>query len=614
MYARSANEGGDVGIPGAGGVPGFPGSDSTGNYNLVPSNVYPQTIAPGGEILPGAGPQFLPGGVPVGSPAYPGRGGPFPFYDPSTLPEGGGAGRYGKRRSGGKLYGSRIINVNLPRMISAGQPFSIITTFRHEGDNFGNYKIKLNIPILQVVVTSDEKKVANNAQATIVLNLTAPSPLPDAPVTGTVELVEADGPEITIDSEVITIPTEKVPNPPSTEPEPEPMPEPTPEPDAPTAPPPPPVPLPPVLQLINLNITRGEDGGMQSIIIEASGLEPSEPTSLFIYLRDRELRGHRYGQERDPRLGGVRDLREDITNRYQDLLGDREKLFEQFQQFLISRRNNAGATVNTNVAYAYPVSIQGTTANGNGLRLTRSYPAYSYSYPAVSASDRMALQTDIRNRVTQAIQSRGESPTLATIAAQAAERAAASTPSEDRVSIRSSAAGEAAKSVLENIGGGTVSATTPQLVKQVAARQILLDGGSAVNVRRAVIQAAQSAGTYAKASDTAGVAAEAAAGGATATTGGGVTATAGGGGATASAGGGGATATAPGIAVGEPHPSAPRHGVFKRQRLTITASPDGTIRHVVRVRDATAETPLFGFVVIYGNRSRKHSGRRQFSL
>lgn len=445
------------------------GVDGAGQ--LVPSNVFPQVIGPGGEIMPGGGSPFLPGGVPM-DPAY--AGGPGPMWDTSGLP-----GRPGR---GGRRFGSRIINVNLPKIITAGQPFPIIVTYTHVGEAFGSYKIKVNIPVFQIMETSPEKRVASGGQDNIVINLTAPAPLPDAAVTGTVELVQTEGNEVTIDSEIITLPTEKVPNPPTPIP-PVPIPPPSPPP---TMPPPPPVPLPPVLQLITLTITRGEDGGHQAIIIQAVGLEPSEPTTLFIYLSSRP----------------TQDWRRDLQYRLQS----------------VARKTGAGsiAEASSNIAYAYPaVSIQGITPNGNGLRLSN-------------------------NRMLNNIQSRTR-PEIQQLV-------------NERVKERLNMAPQ-----------GRVEQMIQQLTRNDTATASSLRNDIESRVQQVIAQAIGGSG------------------------------------------GPGAAA----IAVGEPHPNIP---IFKRQRVSLTASDQGTIRHVVRIREAQIGTPLNGFVIAYGHRSKRHSGRRPFSL
>lgn len=524
-----------------------------GSPQLVPSNVYPNAILPGGEVIPGVGGGTpLPGGVPIEMPAYADH--PGPFWDPTS--NGGVFGIDALRR--GKTFGSRILNVNVPKMISAGQQFPIIVTYIHQGDSFTTYKIKVQIPVLQISETSEEKRIANGGQDNIVINLTAPAPLPNAPVTGTVELIQTEGNDITVDSEIITIPTEVVPNPPAPIPPDAPMPTPVPMPEPsppPVIPPPPPVPLPPVLQQINLNITRGEDGGSQAIIIEASGLEPSEPATVFIYLSEnphyrrgwgRGGQGHHYGWDKDRKDGDKREF-------------DIEKWLDRYKDVDISKQTPAGSTAtaaSSNVAYSYPsVSIGGITSAGNGLRLTNNMPTVASIRSQTQAPNVYQLQATIRARVVQTLASRGIPTQIAVIAANAAANTAIT--SHGNAQAAAQAAGQAA------------------------------------------IAAAVAGGASAHASAIANIAA-------------------------ATAGQATAVAVATTIAPGEPYPpQAPPSGpimmppskpIYKRQRVSLTASEAGTIRHVVRVASASPLTKLHGFVIVYGHRSKRHSGRRRFSL
>ena len=573
----------DFGLPTVGGNQfGIDGSPQ-----LVPSNVYPNLILPGGEVIPGGGGTPLPGGVDVGMPAYADH--PGPFWDPTS--NGGVFGRdaISGGRGRGKTFGSRILNVNLPKIISAGQQFSIIVTYVHQGDSFTTYKVKVQIPVLQITEMSQEKRIANGGQDNIVMNLTAPAPLPDAPVTGTVELIQTEGTDLTVDSEVITIPTEKVPNPPppvppDQTPVPMPMPEPSPPPEV---PPPPPVPLPPVLQQINLNITRGEDGGSTAIIIEASGLEPSEPATLFVYLSEnpnwRGWRGRNH-------LGWNKDGNFDIT-----------KFMDKYKDVDISKITPAGstATAKSNFAYSsYPstVSVQCMTSMGNGLRLN-NMPTVS----SIQNQVRSQINTQmIRNSVTQAVMQRGAPQNVAIIAAQAAERAAFTVPGNNKVVVAAAAASEAAKAVVASAGGG---AQAVAIAGNAAASAVASSGGgtqASAAAGNAVAQAVAGAGVNQAVAITAGAAAAAAAG----------------------------SAVAVSIAPGEPYPGMPSptgppfdpnqlprpRPIFKRQRVSLTASEMGTLRHVVRVSSATPLTKLHGYVIVYGHRTKKHSGRRQFSL
>lgn len=508
---------------------------------LIPSNVYPTLIGPGGEVMPGGGGTPLPGGVGLENPAYadhPGR-----FWDPTS--NGGVYGTDVFREGGGrggpaKTFGSRILNVNLPKMISAGQPFAIIVTYIHQGDAFTTYKIKCNIPILQIMETSQEKRVANGGQDNIVINLTAPSPLPNGVITGTVELVQTEGNEITVDSEIITIPSEVVPNPPVPAPTPDPTPvpgmppgpgtpgspgspgTPLPEPSPPpTAPPAPPVPIPPVLQLIPVIITRGEEGGQATIVIEASNLEASEPCSLFVYLSHRP--GGQYGWGSGGRWrAGDRGDRPDRPDRSRE---DWDKDFDV--EKWIAKQTPAGSVAAANIAYSYPasVSINGITSAGNGLRLT-STPVR----PQIQNISRLPPPTNpiIQNLVQARIQER-----------------------------------------LNLVQSGRVDA---------AIQQMTITNPARANELRQEIEAR----VQEKIAEIVGA-----------------------------AGGAGAVASS-----SSPHqlPIPPVRPVFKRQRISLTATEAGTIRHVVRVQSAPVTAKLHGFVLVYGHRSKRHSGRKPFSL
>ena len=516
-YANPGGGGGsgiDFGLnPGQGNVFG-----EGGMGQLVPSNVSPQLIGPGGEVLPGVGGSpYLPGGVPM-TPAYPGGPGSGPFWDPSTLP-----GRPGGR--GGPRHGSRIIHVTLPKMIMSGQPFSIIVTYVHQGqEGFGTYKVKVNIPVLQIMETSPEKRVANGGQDNIVINLTAPIPLPNAAITGTVELVQTEGNDVTVDSEVIVIPSELVPNPPSPVPPelpPIPLPLPLPSPP-PVLPPPPPVPLPPVMQLITLTITRGQDGGHQAIIIQANGLEPSEPATLFVYLSSlvgapppsyRDWRtGLQYGAQASARAGG-------------------------------GATANAGSqsivqNASSNMAYAYPVSIQGITPNGNGLRLGGASRMLDNMKSKSSSRGRPEIQNLVNERVKERLNMAPQGRVQQMIKSMAGN---------NTVNERS----------ISNEVEGIV-----QSIIQTAA-----DGGNINQTAINNVASGDSAGALPKYLQPPG-----------------------------------------------PVPPIVIDPIFKRQKVSLTASAEGTIRHVVRVREAQVGSPMHGFVVVYGHRSKRHSGRKPFSL
>lgn len=538
----------DFGIPTTGGNQ-FGG---LGGGQLIPSNVFPNTILPGGEVIPGGGSPFLPGGVPM-DPAYAGPG-TGPLWDKTTGPwEEGGNPR-------ARTFGSRIINVNLPKMITAGQPFPIIVTYVHQGDSFATYKIQVNIPIFQITETSQEKRIANNGQDNIIVNLTAPIPLPDAPVTGTVSLIQTEGNDITVDSEIFTIPTEKVPNPPPIPP-PDmppgpggpPIPEPEPSPP-PVMPPPPPVPIPPVLQLIPVTITRGQDGGFQSIVIEASNLEASEPTTVFIYLSQRGNRGKHKGWDRDGREHDDNDHDRD---------NDRDN---RWRNRIVSAQTPAGSVATANIAYSYPatVSINGITSAGNGLRLT--------NMPSVSS-----IQNQVRSQINQTYsRTRSRLPPAAPII-------------QNLVSER-------LKEQLRIVQPGRVEAAIVQMTAANPPRAIQLRQEIEERVREQIADVMENVSS--------GNGTSASAGGA----------------------GGGAIATAGpnAIAVGEPNPSGPiidprqiprpEPPVFKRQRVSLTASDAGTVRHVVRIQSASQTSKLNGYVLVYGHRSKKHSGRKPFSL
>ena len=112
----------------------------------------------------------LPGGVPLDVPAYGAPTG-LPFWDTSGMP-----GANDTTRGG---FGSKILNVDLPKLVTAGQQFPIIVTYTHVGDNFSTYKVKITIPILQITETSPEKRVANGGRDSVVVSLTAQAPLPN---------------------------------------------------------------------------------------------------------------------------------------------------------------------------------------------------------------------------------------------------------------------------------------------------------------------------------------------------------------------------------------------------------------------------------------------------
>jgi len=527
-YAQSAGIGAaGIGIPGTGAGGGIPGMvDPSGNFNLVPGNTYPTTIGPGGEIMPGGGSPFLPGGVPM-TPAYGGPGGQVAW----DLQQGGfdyGIHEMGPR-SGDKLFGSRILNVDLPKMISPGQAFVIIVTYTHDerGETFGSYKIQVKLPALQIVETTPEKRLGAGARDSVPINLTAPSPLPMAPVTGVVELIATEGNDVTIDSEVISIPSETMPNPPMPiPPETPPMPIP-PVSEPPMAPPPPPVPLPPVLQQVNVTVTRGQDGGFESIIITASGLEPSEPTTVFIYLSQREG-GHGGGREHGNRGGNG-----------QHLGWDKDKMQQWIQNkvqgagaggMAVAHATPAGSIATSNVAYAsYPstVSINGMTTNGNGLTLNRN-PVM----PPMNLPNASSIQALVNLRL---------------------------------------------KERLQMVPPGSVDAQIQRMSRSLPDAQNL----------RAQIEA-QVQGTIAKAFAQAGMPPPPPMPN---------------------------LPMPPGMPMppgGPAGPALPKS--FKRQRISITASPEGTLRHVVRVREAQIGQPLFGYVIVYGHRSKKHTGRRQFKI
>lgn len=592
-YAQSAMQGGggDLGfglgtMGGAGGIPGVP--DAGGNFNLVPGNTFPQTLLPGGESIPGVGGSpFLPGGVPM-TPAF----SETPFGPVWDLNQGGfDQGIHEFHPTGQKLFGPRIINVNLPKMISAGQAFVIIVTYKHEERTreFGTYKIKLSLPSLSIVETTDEKRIGAGAQDSVSISLTAPAPLPNAPVTGTVELIATEGNDVTVDSEVITIPTEVVPNPPIPNPPPDqvpPVPPPTPPSEPPVMPPPPPVPLPPVLQQVNVNVTRGEDGGFQAIIIEASGLEGSEPCTVFVYLSQKEYRGR--GRHRGWGRGRGRD--DDDNDNDNDYW--KKWLENRGRDVAVSQTTPAGsvaANSNSNWARAYPatVSVQGITANGNGLNLNNRMPTVA----SIQSQVRSRISaSDIQARVQQSLARRGiQNTSIRSSVANAVQQTLSQIPNSPiAVPI---AAANAARSVVAMAGGNS---QTIAIAGNAAASASAGGGAAAASAGNVVAQAIANAGMNQAVAVAAGQAAAAA-----------------------------GEAVAVSIAVGEPHgvPPLPTPPIFqpgkpiyKRQRVSITASPDGTIRHVVRIKEAGPQTPLFGYVIVYGHRSRKHTGRRKFQL
>ena len=514
-YAQSALGGeGGVGIPGVGGgMPGMP--DAAGNFNLVPGNTYPTTIGPGGEIMPGGGSPFLPGGVPM-TPAYAGPGGPI--WD---LQQGGfdyGIHEMGPR-SGQKLFGSRLINVNVPKMISAGQAFVIIVTYAHDerGDAFGTYKIKITLPALNIVETTQEKRVGVGAQDSVPINLTAPMPLPMVPVTGTVELIQTEGNDVTIDSEVISIPTEAMPNPPPPPDQVPPLPPPS---EPPTMPPPPPVPLPPVLQQVSITITRGEDEGFQAIIIEAVGLESLEPTTVFVYLSQRE---HDRGRHRGAGNGNGNGPQ----NQHQFQQNDQHQTGtggHQYQHQVVSQVTPAGSVATANVAYAYPsVSVGGMTTNGNGLR-TNAMP------------NNMPTATSIQALVNARLKERLGMVPPGTVN-QLIQRTATNLPQAQQMQRQIEA---------------QVQATISKVFAEVGMPVPPMPGPGMPPVPMPPSMPGMPPGLLEK--------------------------------------------------------------IYKRQKVSITASPEGTIRHVVRVREAQVGQPLFGYVIVFGHRSHKHSGRKQFKL
>ena len=561
-YAESIYGGGGA-APGGIGIPGV--ADSAGNYNLVPGNTFPQIIGPGGEIIPGVGGSpFLPGGVPM-TPAYAGG----PMWD---LQQGGfdyGIHELpGRGRGTGKRFGSRILNVNLPKLVTAGQAFVIIVTYTHSGAQFGEYKLKVTLPALQIVETTASKRIMG--QDSVPINLTAPAPLPAAPVTGTVELIQTEGNDVTIDSEVITIPTEAVPNPPIPMPPPDEMP-PTPPPvsEPPVVPPAPPVPLPPVLQQVNINVVRGEDGGFQAIIITASNLEPSEPCTVFVYLSQKEFSGD-----------GVKPWR----------IGKHKFQFDH--EIAKTQTTPAGSVATANVAYAYPsVSVGGMTSMGNGIKMT-SMP----KTPSMNMSNMPNTKTmgsSIFSKTKSMMMAAGMPSTIATPTTNAVMNAvSAGKPAPVVI-------GTAAATAVASAGGTTAIANAAGNAAVAAAGSGGGAGASANagSIGGAVAQAVAGAGGTQTVAMAAGAAAAAAA------------SSVGDGGAVAVAGGG-----VPPLPSPLPPPVLPPKPIFKRQRVSITASPEGTIRHVVRVREATPGMPLFGFVIVYGHRSKRHTGRRQFSL
>ena len=128
-------------------------------------------------------------------------------------------------------------------------------------------------------------------------------------------------------------------------------------------PPIPPVPIPPQLQLVPVTITRTIDGGFQAIMIDATNLEPSEPTTVFVYLSQRPFDFEKWKQQHRNR--GDRDGRGDDNDR--DNHDGRD-----WHRGMVSAQTPAGSVADTHVAYAYPAHITGVTTNGNGLRTTQS--------------------------------------------------------------------------------------------------------------------------------------------------------------------------------------------------------------------------------------------------
>lgn len=192
------------------GVPGLVGSDGMG-LGLVPSQSAPIITSPTGEIIgPDPRDRGLYGleGLPVG-PAY-GTGIP----DLSTLP--GADAVPGRLTSAGETGGfqllGKIINVSLPKILSAGEEFKVAVQFVNLATTTVSYQIKLDIPAFSITKNSEQKQVGSQIRETIELSATATSPLPNIPINGTIELQNMTG--FTTDVERFVIPTATVPAPP----------------------------------------------------------------------------------------------------------------------------------------------------------------------------------------------------------------------------------------------------------------------------------------------------------------------------------------------------------------------------------------------------------------
>ena len=510
-----------------------PTSSVGGGDTLIPPNMAQLNISPTGELLPPTGEDFGLPGVPGGlaGPAYPGS--PVdgrPFWDLSTLP--GGA-----PSSGGFRFDiAKIVNVSLPKQIAGGENFTITVTIQNVSVKQNTFRINTEIAGLGVAARGDKKEVPGGTRDIFELKFTAPQTLPTVPVNGLVELQVMTPPESdtgnTIDKESFAIPTTVVPNPPPappptppvpTVPDPvtgQPIPVPPPVSTPPLLPPIPPVPIPPVLQLVPVTITRGIDGGYQAIIIEASNLEPSEPTTVFVYLSQKPFQQRPEGGNWDPiRYAEWQQRRNQAVTSQQTPAGS----------VTVTQPTAAAASY----AYSYPASVVGVTTNGNGLRTTQS-------------------NRDI-----------------------CSQRFGGKCDSECRGGLHTGTCQECMRfcgppSGLPPTPGPVVGPYQP--VPPAIALRICRErynGSCNRECQNGNSAQCQDCRKYCN------------------------------------------PMPIPPPPVPVPVPQGP---IFKRQKVTVVSSPDGTVKHIVRITRATITDKLYGFVLVHGHRSKRHSGRKPFAL
>ena len=133
------------------------------------------------------------------------------------------------------------------------------------------------------------------------------------------------------------------------------------------------------------------------IIIEATGLEPSEPATIFVYLSQKQFNPNRnqgHGQwDRTRNRTGNWDGHVNRQIQVQNT-GSNQFVNQSQAQQMISTQTPAGSTANASVAFSYPttVSINGQTTNSNGLK---------------TYQDPRSIQQMVNNQVNQALAQAG---------------------------------------------------------------------------------------------------------------------------------------------------------------------------------------------------------------